>query len=404
MKKFTGIFLAGVLSISAATSMLTNVNAAPKKLIVWHMMEPKVEKVVEKAFIPFEKKNNIDVVFVRQENLTQKVEMLGNTSDSVDALIGPQDWVGRFATMGLIDNIDSSIDKKVLKDYKTSALNCLKYDANGDGKKELYGLPCYAETVLLAYNKNLIKTPPKNTDELLNIAKTMTKDGKYGFLTQPTDAYFNSAFVYGYGGSYIDEKGNATLNNKNTIKAFEFLKKLGKYYPKNLDAGTLMELFKKGKAATAIVGPWNLPDLKAAKVNYGLAKLPLISDTKKAASPYMGVQTGLVMKNSSNKKDALKFLEYYASENVSSALSKALGSVPANKKAYNDPEVKKNPEVVAISDQIDDAIPMPIIPQMAVMWTPIQNALQEIVTLNGDVKKSADEQNKKAQQSIDNMK
>ncbi len=402
MKKVVSLVLSASLLAGVSMASLGTAVAEKKttKVIIWHMLEPKVVNSIKSAFNEtFKKKNpDIEVVFQRQEGLGDKVTMLGQAGGNVDIIAAPHDWIGKNANMKVIDDISKSIDKRTFSDIMPSALSAMKY------KGKIYGVPYAMETVALLYNKDLLSAPPKTTNDLLKLAKTKTKNGKYGFLTIPNDAYFNSAWVYGYGGYYLNDKNNPGLSNSNTIKAFNFLQKLSKYYPKNLDSGIVNELFKKGKAAAIIAGPWSMADIKTSKVNYGIAKLPIISDGNKKPTPYMGVQDVMLAKTSKNKKAALKVMSYFASNEVALSLAKSGGSIPVNKKAYNDSAVKKNRDVIGFKEQAEDAIPMPNCPEISALWDPIKNALTNSVVLKEDVTKSLKEQQTKAIDNIKNMK
>lgn len=404
MKKFVSIALSAAFLLGASmTSLNTAVaqKSTPKtKVVIWHMLEPKVVNSIKSAFNgTFKKKNpNIEVVFQRQEGLGDKVTMLGQAGGNVDIIAAPHDWIGKDVNMGVVSDISKSIDKKALADIMPSALKAVKY------KGKVYAVPYAVETVALIYNKKLLSTPPKTTNDLLKLAKTKTKNGKYGFLTIPNDAYFNSAWVYGYGGYYLNDANKPGLSNANTVKAFKFLQKLSKYYPRNLDSGIVNELFKKGKAAAILAGPWSMADIKTSKVDYGIAKLPIISEGNKKPTPYMGVQDVMLAKTSKNKKAALKVMSYFASQEVALSLAKSGGSIPANRKAYNDSAVKNNRNVVGFKEQAEDAIPMPNCPEISALWDPIKNALTNAVVLKEDAAKSLKEQQSNALDNIKNMR
>ncbi|OPJ60324.1 sugar ABC transporter substrate-binding protein [Clostridium oryzae] len=406
-KKFLSLLLAGSLITTVfagcgsqgANASKTKKSNEQVTIKVWHMLEPKVVDTIKEAFKDFEDKNpNIKVDFQRQENLGDKVTMIGNSKNDVDLVAAPHDWVGKYAAMGVMSDITDKIDKKVFDEIIPSAVDAVKY------KGKVYGVPSTVETVTLLYNKDMLPNPPKTTDELLQIAKTMTKDGKYGFLTVPNDVYFNSAWIYGFGGKILDDQGNSVLNSEGTIEAYKFLQELAQYYPKNLDAGMVNDLFKNKKAAAIVAGPWSIKDIKAAGVNYGIATLPVISKNNQKPTPYMTVQTMMLCKNSKHKDAAIKVMEFFAGSKVGEALAKSAGSIPANTRAYDSQEVKSNAEVMGYMEQVKTAIAMPNIPQMAAVWEPVKNSLTNSVVLKGDPKSAIEKADKKIQEDIKNMK
>ena len=366
-------------------------------VVVWHMLEPKVIETIESAYSKFKEENpNIEIKFERQENFGEKLSLLSTLDDTtVDVIAAPHDWIGKYAEMGVLEDINDKIDEKSLNNLLPSTLEAVKY------KDKLYGVPSTLETVTLLYNADIIKEAPKTTGELLTMAKENTKDNQYGFLLPPNDAYFNSCFIYGNGGSYLDKDGNSTLDSSNNVETIKFLNELGKYYPKDLDHGMVNDLFKQGKAAAIIAGPWSIADIKSSGINYKMAILPKINNND--AKPFMTVQTMLLSATSQNKDAAVKVIEFYGSEAVGTALATSAGSIPANKLVNNNEAVKSNTDLMGYINQAEYGTPMPNIPQMGGMWDPIMQSLTSVVVLNEDPEKTLQKWQETATQNIQNM-
>ncbi|TDT51998.1 sugar ABC transporter substrate-binding protein [Fonticella tunisiensis] len=392
------VMAAGLFSACGKSNKPTNAEKKDVTITVWHQYLPEVQKAIEDAYASFTQETGIKVQFVKQEELSKKLEVGSQSNELPDLVAGPNDWVGKYSIMGGIVSVDGLIDKKVTDGLMESTVKGFTY------KGKLYGIPATFETVTLIYNKDLIKEAPKTTDELIAKAKELTKDGKYGFLIPPTDAYFNSAFFYGAKGGYLDADGNPILNKAENLEAAKILTELGKLYPKDLNHQLVSQLFKDGKAAMMINGPWELGGIKEKKINYGLAKIPALSFNKSDASPFMGVQGMMMTSAAKDKEAAAKVMEFFANEKVAKALAKTGGYMPANKKIYEDSEIKNNPDVVAFSEQAKVATAMPNVPEMGAMWDPISKALQEIVVLKEAPDKVFEKYQKAAEEAIKNMK
>jgi len=69
--------------------------------------------------------------------------------------------------------------------------------------------------------------------------------------------------------------------------------------PLGCDYNTMINLFKTGKAAMIIAGPWTFADFRATKVNFGFTKLPTAKG--KIMRPFVGVAGFMVSAHGKNK-------------------------------------------------------------------------------------------------------
>ena len=369
-------------------------------ITVWHMLDSSVVEAIEGAYeeVFYKENPNIKVNFEKQENYGEKLKLLSSQSQAnVDVVAAPHDWIGAYAEMGILEDVDGLIEQEVLDQLIPTTVSAMTY------KDKLYGVPSTLETVAMLYNTDIIQDPPTTTDELLEVAKNYTKDGQYGFLMPPSDAYFNSAWIYGNGGSYLSDDGESLLYSAENVETFEFLSQLGEYYPKDLDYGMVNELFKQGNAAVILAGPWSISEIKESGVPYEMALLPEISTSNNDANPYMSVQGMMLVSGCENKDEAIKVMEFYGSEEVATALAVSAGSIPANENAYEVDEVKDSTDLMGYMEQSKLGEPMPSIPEMNAMWQPIQDSLVNVVVLGDDIEKTLQKFQSEAEEVIENM-
>jgi maltose-binding protein MalE len=251
-----------------------------------------------------------------------------------------------------------------------------------------YGLPLSLETLCLVYNKDLVKEPPQTMDDLIRMAGSLTGRDRNGFLFEVFDFYFAFPFFSGYGG-YIfkdtlagpDEK-DLGLANEGSVKAARLLLDLQKKYrliPPGLRKDVINGRFLDGKVAMTIAGPWSLTDYKKKKMNYGVCRIPRL-DNGRWSSPLVGVTGVMMSATSSRPKDAIALMKHISGKEAQVAIYKAGGRTPTRKDAINDPAVSGDRDVKAIQDQASVGTPMPNIPALTQVWTPMIEALQLIST------------------------
>ncbi|MEG0485566.1 MAG: sugar ABC transporter substrate-binding protein, partial [Oscillospiraceae bacterium] len=86
------------------------------------------------------------------------------------------------------------------------------------------------------------------------------------------------------------------------------------------------------------------------------------------------------------------------------AMAKASGCAPARLDCYDNDEIKNDEMVMLMRQTAENAVPMPNIPEMDVMWTVATNLLVDVNMSNKDITTAANEQQKKAEELVAAMK
>lgn len=397
--------LLSLLLAFTATTMLVGCGGKGEKaeeskesnIIIWHQYEPAVEEAIKASFDDFTSKNsNIKLTFVKQNDLSQKLTLIGQSDkDSPDIILGPNDWIGKFATMEIIDPVSNYIDKSVLDNHNKVTVEAVTYS------DKLYGIPMTYECLTFMYNKKLLTEVPKTSDDLLKLAKEETKDGKWGFVSNVTDAYHTMPWIYGYKGEAISKDGVPGLSKTETIEGIEFVKELMQYQPKNVDYAVMDGLFKEGRALSIVNGSWAIKDYSSnSNIDLGIEVLPVISKSGKSAQPFLGVQAALLTESSKNKEAAGKVLEYLAGENVGKAFVDT-GYLVANEKV----DMASNAYAKKLLEQAELTTPMPSAPEMTSVWEPLANVLKSISTEeNANVRDLMENAQKQVEEKIEASK
>ncbi|MDQ0228170.1 sugar ABC transporter substrate-binding protein [Metabacillus niabensis] len=397
-------FLAFVLVLAACGPKESSENGAnekettgTKELIVWEDIE-KAEGIKD-AVAKFEKEHDVTVKVV-EKAYAQQIEDLrldGPAGTGPDVLTMAGDQIGTAVTEGLIKEL--KVDEGVQAIYTESALQSQMVEG------KIYGLPKAVETTLLYYNKDIISEDelPKTLDEWYEKSKELTKDGNYGFLALFDQIYYAQSVLGGYGGYIFGNDGNGNydstdvgLNNEGAIEGAEYIQKFYKegLFPAGIigeqGINVLESLFTEGKAAAIISGPWNLEPFKKAGVNYGVTKLPELSNGENM-SAFVGVKSYNVSAYSKNAELAEEFVEFITNEENSKTRYEVTQEVPAVKALAEDPVVKESEAAQAVAEQSQFSELTPNIPEMNEVWTPADSALQTIATGKAEPKEALDQ-------------
>ena len=325
-----------------------------------------------------------------------KLSLDNQSGQAADVMMAPYDRVGSLGTDGQLSEVKLSDGAKT--DDKTKSLVTA-----ADGK--VYGAPAVIESLVMYYNKDLVKEAPKTFADLENLAKDSKyafagEDGKTSaFLADWTNFYFAYGLLAGNGGYVFGQNGKDAkdigLANDGAIKGVEYAKTWYEKWPKGMQdtegAGNLIQTqFQEGKTAAIIDGPWKAQAFKDAKVNYGVATIPTLPNGKDYAA-FGGGKAWIIPSSTKNLEGAQKFVDFLVSTEQQKAFYDKTNEIPANTEARSYAEGKNDELTTAVIKQFKNAQPMPNISQMSAVWDPAKTMLFEAVSGKKDAKTAAND-------------
>ena len=325
-----------------------------------------------------------------------KLSLDNQSGQAADVMMAPYDRVGSLGTDGQLSEVKVSDGAKA--DDKTKSLVTA-----ADGK--VYGAPAVIESLVMYYNKDLVKEAPKTFADLENLAKDSKyafagEDGKTSaFLADWTNFYYaygllagNGAYVFGQTGKDAKDIG---LANDGSIAGINYAKSWYEKWPKGMQDGTaagnlIQTQFQEGKTAAIIDGPWKAQAFKDAKVNYGVATIPTLPNGKDYAA-FGGGKAWIIPSSTKNLEGAQKFVDFLVSTEQQKAFYDKTNEIPANTEARSYAEGKNDELTTAVIKQFKNAQPMPNISQMSAVWDPAKTMLFEAVSGKKDAKTAAND-------------
>ncbi|WP_368910413.1 extracellular solute-binding protein [Streptococcus sp. oral taxon 061] len=361
-------------------------------------VEDQYKAYAEKVAAAYEKESGTKVNIKSGDQLggLDKLSLDNQSGQAADVMMAPYDRVGSLGTDGQLSEVKLSDGAKT--DDTTKSLVTAS-----DGK--VYGAPAVIESLVMYYNKDLLKEAPKTFAELEELAKDSKyafagEDGKTSaFLADWTNFYYaygllsgNGAYVFGQNGKDPKDIG---LANEGSIAGINYAKSWYEKWPKGMQDGTaagnlIQTSFQEGKTAAIIDGPWKAQAFKDAKVNYGVATIPTLPNGKEY-SAFGGGKAWIIPSSTKNLEGAQKFVDYLVSTEQQKAFYEATNEIPANTEARAYAEGKNDELTTAVIKQFKNAQPMPNISQMSAVWEPAANMLFDAVSGKKDAKTAADD-------------
>ncbi len=300
---------------------------------------------------------------VKQEYITDryeaKIQQLLVADDAPDVILFQDEPMPRFIDTGKFECLDRwcktpGLEIHLQRDYWDTAV----WSFQKDGRA--YGIPIWGGDCLVIYNRDVFKEAgvpePKQDwtfDDFLLTCRRITKDvdgdgriDRYGFLL-PGWLYW-LPFHYGFGASYLDPtRTRWTLWGPEALASYTFWRDLRFRYHVSPHRDELTESgstsFMTGRVAMFISGPWAMPPLNEARVNYDVAHIPI---GPRGRGTRVTWDCLAMFAGSKRKAQAWKFIHFAASRPAQEIVAGFQRSVPALKSAQT-AYVRANPRVHA---------------------------------------------------------
>jgi arabinogalactan oligomer/maltooligosaccharide transport system substrate-binding protein len=348
-------------------------------IVFWQTMNEQETVTLQSIVDEFETAHpniTIEMEYVPFGDAQNKFKIASSAGNAPDVIRAEIAWTPEFAHLGYLLELDEYISSKDKADYLKAPFAYNVY------KGKIWGIPQVTDAPALLYNKRLLKeagynNPPKTLTEMEKmVANIKSKLGIEGFYMRG-DAYWFQCFLWAFDGGLIDEDGNIFINNENSIKALEYVvNQKDKLFPGTIDFANdynnAMALFKDGKVAMIINGPWATADVLSGNEfkdpsNFGVAPFPK-GPGGKQGSP-VGGHNYTISSGTLYPDAAYKFIEFINQPAYQARLAVKNNLIPTRKSTYKISEVKANEIVQGFLGQMEVATNRPVIPEGGQIYT-----------------------------------
>jgi maltose-binding protein MalE len=396
--------------------LLGVVNGCAKKedrgIAIWEQMDPEEQKLLEARIAVFEKTHpgvTVSTLHFETEQLQTQFQTAALAGGGPCLVFGPSDKVGPYSVMRLIRPLDELFGEEFFSEFVEGSLDTL----NG----HIYAIPDQVGNHLaLVYNKEFVKVPPATTDQLIFMAKENTIDengdgitDRYGLVFNAVEPFWLVPFLGGYGGWVMDEDYNPTLDTPAMVKALTFVAELRtkhKVLPKECDYQQAETLFKEGKAAMMINGPWSWGGYISAGIDVGLAPIPRMSESGLWPTPMVSSKGYSVNMNCPEEKLGVvkELLDFLTSVENQMVTMTELRMLPARRAAADALSPGSDEFLDNSLEQLRRGRRMPVVPEMRAIWDSMRPSYQNVLNQELSPEQAAGTMQKTALERIARMK
>lgn len=328
---------------------------------------------------------------VRVEPLWRETEELRNLfviasvgGQGPDLIFGPSDNMSILAMTGSVMPISDVLPDTFL----------VRFDSSGvlgwNGQRWLVA-DQVGNHLAFVYNKKLLPEVPETWAELLPKLQALTRDTNgdgrndaYGLTWNYTEPFFFVPFLTGAGGWMMTPDGTPTLDNAQTVEAIRFVLALRDRYkviPGESDYNVAETLFKEGRAAAVINGPWAWAGYGEAGIDYGIARIPKMPGGRWSAPVTSSKGYSVNVNVPDWKKPYVRdLLVYLTNAPMQAQMAQQLATIPTLPAVLNSPAVTANPTLQASLQQVAVGRPMPLAPQMRQVWDGMRGPYQAVMS------------------------
>ncbi|MBI4674778.1 MAG: extracellular solute-binding protein [Chloroflexi bacterium] len=326
----------------------------------------------------------VEIQLVPQEAKTVR-ETFADASDSVDLLWTTNEELQQFAARDLL----RAADFITVTQFVEPAL------AGGTRDGTLYGVPVSTgNNLVLYYNKKLLKEPPKDTDALIRLGATLTKEasGQYTLAYDTTNPFWLLPWLGGYKGAALASDGRTpTLNTRAMTETLTLLKtfKDKKVALPDADLGIADAIFTDGRAAMIINGDEALNTYQTRfGSDLGVTRLPPVSKQDNPRPYTGGIYFAVPVGTGDSRLEVAKaFIQFVTSKAIQMDMAKKFRRLPALQAALQDTTITNDPILKGMSDQMLLGIAPPDSAILTCLWEAVRP--NQIAVLNGTAQPDA---------------
>ena len=326
---------------------------------------PAMKALVE-DFVSANKKVKIKPNTVEWSDFYQRLPAAAKAGKGPDVGAMHLDQLASNAARRVIVPLDDLADSLKLKESDFTA------EVWGPGiyQGKRYGIPLDVHSLAMYYNKDHFEKAgiEEAPTDAASFDEALKKLQQAGYETPfwmpnlwPAHLMFLS-LLWQYGGEpYAEDGSSASFDDEAGVKALTWMVDQVKkgYSPPNVDADAQYLAFKNGKPSITWDGIWQINDLKASGLNWGIAPVPTIGDQPAVwANSHHFVMTEQAAEDENRANAAKTFIGWMSKQ--SGAWSEA-GMIPARNSAREESAFTDSEQFV-LNDSLENLRFLPPIP------------------------------------------
>ena len=312
----------------------------------------------------------VELLQVAHDSIGSKLAAAIPLGDGPDLFIDSHNSIGDHRLRGLLGPADAAIADAAV--YLPNALAAVRQDGAA------WGVPIALKCVALYVNLDLVKDGWQQLDlEGLAAIPGLPAD-VYPLAYEAKSAYGHMPLLLGLGGRMLTADQHYGFVGPEAEASLLLARQLvdSGAVPGDADSALAQDLFKAGRAAFAISGPWLAADMAGSKVRYTVAPLPDLRATHTPMRPPLTVESVMLTPGGAQKPEAIALARHLADTAAADLRQRTTGALSARSDVPPPPD---DPVLAGFAAQAPSAIPMPATPALRSAWVPTDQAIRKVL-------------------------
>lgn len=362
-----------VAALSLALTALLPARASAAPIVLWHGYRGDEEKALQAIVNAWKGGEAVEVLSVPFNAYGDKLRSAIPIGEGPDVYIDVHERLGDYRSRGIVAPVGDALEAEGA--FMGPALAAVRLE------NQTYALPISQKCVALYVNADLVKTVPPELEGIAEL-KGSLPPGVFPLVYELQNTYFHASVLGAFGGVLLTEKDAFGFVGEGAERSLRLVRSLVDKgaVPMDADGALVTTLFKSGRAAFAISGPWLANDFGDTKLNYYVAPLPRVRATGQPMRPLLTVESVMMSPKGAARSEARALVKWIAGAEAARIRTR-IARVPLTRADVDVATVglseKDQRDLAAFTEQAKVAIPMPTSPAMGAVWTPAERAIKK---------------------------
>jgi arabinogalactan oligomer/maltooligosaccharide transport system permease protein len=379
-REFAVLPALAALVLAALSLLLPHRAFAAEPLRVWHAYRGDEEKALLAILDAWKQHGGagrtVEALSVPFDAYATKLRSAIAIGEGPDIYIDAHERLGDYKARGIVAKVGDALESEGA--FLGPALDAVRL---GGDIGDIYALPLSQKCIALYVNTDLVKDVPPDLEGIIE-RKASLPEGVFPLVYEAANAYFHAAILGSFGGSLLTDKDAFGFVGQGAERSVDLVKSFidKGAVPEDADGALVTNLFRSGRAAYAMSGPWLANDLGGAKLRYRVEPLPRVRATGQPMRPLLTVESVMMSPKGALRPEVRELTRYLAGAEAARMRTR-LVRVPLVRTDV-DVAALGLPEadmlfLRAFTEQAKVAIPIPASTAMGAAWDPSNKALKK---------------------------
>ena len=345
--------------------------AAPIRL--WHAYRGVEEETLQAILAALRAAGGpeVELLAVPYDAFGSKLGAAIPLGEGPDLYIDSHERLGDYRRRGIVAPVGDALAEPAA--FAANALAAVTMDG------EPWALPLSQKCLALYVNEDLVREVPATLEDFA-VLRDSLPPGVAPLVYEAQSAYAHAALLGAFGGALLGPGDAFGFVGDAAERSLDLAKALidRGVVPADADGALVTNLFRGGKAALAISGPWLAADLAAAPaLRYRVTTLPKVQAAGGAPMrPLLTVEAVMLSPQGAARPEVRALARHLAGADAAALRQARARTLSARADV---PLPPSDDLLAAFAAQAEVAIPMPTAPAMRATWEPAQRAIKKFL-------------------------